>query len=105
MSNLTNVEFYYSGGGCVLYSAKFNNEVWISTDFETVYCYDVPSVIADDDFINGIPYESHRKNPSVPLPTWNDIYDSICEHVPSMVKQAKLSMSGINPNKRLTIDE
>ena len=96
MQKLTDVNFYHTGGGCILYTARFNDEVWMATDFETVEYYDVPKEEADKDFDNGVPYEDHFKTPSVPLPTWGDVCESIREHVPSMVHQMELCVKDID---------
>ena len=78
MNKLTNVECFHSGGGCISYYAKFNDEVWLAGDLWGYFgSYDMPKELVDEDYENGIPYESHAKSPSIPYPTWNDILDSL----------------------------
>lgn len=76
MSKLTNVTCEYTGGGVWLYSALFNNEVWLYGGLDWYFgSYDIPGREIDDtdqDFGG-----THWKNPSVPFPTWNEILDSL----------------------------
>lgn len=75
---LTDVHYFGTGGGCVMYTAKFNDEVWIATDFEEVFSYDCPQAEADKDFQeHNIDYYYHYKTASVPYPTWKDILESV----------------------------
>ena len=92
MAELKNVEFYGTGGGCVLYSALVNGTAWLATDFESAFYYDENVELVDEDFLNGVPYESHLKTPSDPLPTWGEILESIRKYVPSEVKWAERIM-------------
>ena len=77
MDKLTDVKCTYTGGGIYVCTAKFNDEVWICTDFDDYGTYDMPwEVITDQLFCN---YEAHWKKPSIPLPTWGDILKAIRE--------------------------
>lgn len=93
MARLTNVEFYRTGGGCVQYSAKVNDDAWIATDFDSLFYYDKKVTNVDDDYLNNdIPYESHYKTPAGSLPTWGEIFQSIHDCVPSEYETAKIIM-------------
>ena len=79
MDKLTNVSCDYTGGGIYVYSALYNNDVWLTTDFYgsgNYGSYDVPwaSIGAEDDNYN---YDEHWKDPAGPLPTWGEILESI----------------------------
>lgn len=80
MSKLTNVSCEYTGGGIWIYSALFNNEVWIygSLDDLSFDSYDIdPSVYEKE--IGGsfdCPVE-HLAIPSIPYPTFGEILESI----------------------------
>lgn len=102
MAKLTNVEFYGTGGGCVLYSALVNDSAWIATDFESAFYYDENVELVDEDFLNGVPYEDHVKDPSEPLPTWKEIFKSIIDNVPDHVSQAELIMKSFDMNAVVT---
>lgn len=92
MAKLEHVEFYGTGGGCVLFSALVNGSAWLATDFESAFYYDKNVEVVDEDFLNGVPYEDHVKTPSDPLPTWGEILTAIRENVPSGVRQAEIIM-------------
>lgn len=81
MAKLTDVKCVYTGGGIYVYTARFNDEVWIATDFDLVGSYDTPWEIITDEL--NCDYESHEKKPSVPYPTWDEILDSIHENCDS----------------------
>lgn len=74
IAKLTNVEFYGTGGGCVLFSALVNDSAWLSTDFDSVMYTESRE-------------DSHRKDPEGPLPTWGQIFDAIREHFPGDVSR------------------
>jgi len=78
MANLTNVSCDYTGGGVYVYSALFNNEVWLYGGLDWYFgSYDIPGPTIDD---TDQDYDAHWKNPSVPFPTWNEILDSLREY-------------------------
>ena len=77
MAKLTDVSCYYTGGNIYIYEAKFNDEVWIATDFELTGSYDMPWHEIDDGDQN---YDAHEKKASVPYPTWVDILQSVREN-------------------------
>ncbi len=74
MTRLTNVSCYYTGGNIYIYEAKFNDEVWISTDFDLTGSYDMPWHDID---AGEQDYEAHEKIASIPYPTWAEILQSI----------------------------
>ena len=82
MANLTNVSCTYTGGGIYIYSALFNNEVWIYGGLDTCYfdSYDIDPLQyeKDNDCSFDCPAE-HLAIPSVPYPTFGEILDSIQE--------------------------
>ena len=78
MAKLTNVSCVYTGGGIYVYTAKFNDEVWLGTDFDLVGSYDTPWEVITDEL--NCDYDSHWKDPSVPYPTWGEILESIHEN-------------------------
>ena len=78
MAKLTNVSCVYTGGGIYVYTARFNDEVWLGTDFDLVGSYDTPWETITDEL--NCDYESHWKEPSVPYPTWGEILTSIHEN-------------------------
>lgn len=74
MKKLDLVRCDYTGGGIYVYSALFNQEVWLETDFDLVNSLDIrPDRMID----YGYNYDAHWKKPSVPYPTWKEILDSI----------------------------
>lgn len=79
MAKLTNVSCYYTGGGIWIYEAKYNDEVWIVTDFELSGSYDIPWNEIEGGSEN---YEEHWKLASVPYPTWKEIARSVRENCP-----------------------
>jgi hypothetical protein len=74
-SKLTEVLCEYTGGGIYVFTAKYNDEVYLATDFEMYGTYDIPWQQIDDscDF----DYDGHWKDASIPLPTWGDILQAI----------------------------
>lgn len=97
VASLSSVEFYGTGGGCVMFSALVNNSAWLSTDFDSAIYTDVNISIVDKQFFeNGVEYDSHYKIPEGPLPTWKQIFDAICEHCPSDVETAKIIMENFD---------
>ena len=78
MAKLTNVSCVYTGGGIYVYTAKFNDEVWLGTDFDLVGSYDTPWEVITDEL--NCDYDSHWKDPSVPYPTWGEILTSVYEN-------------------------
>lgn len=75
MAKLTNVTCDYTGGGIWVYSALFNNEVWLYGGLDWYFgSYDIAGPEIDD---TDQDYDAHWKNPSVPFPTWNEILDSL----------------------------
>ena len=82
-THFKNVHCDYTGGGIWVYTALYNNEVWILTDFNLAGSYDMPieQVENDIDEESGcIAYEKHNKAPSVPYPTWEDLLCTIGGH-------------------------
>lgn len=75
MSKLSNVECYYTGGGIYVYSAMFNNEVWLYGGLDWYFgSYDIKGEEIEN---NDMEYEKHWKSPSIPYPTWNEILQSL----------------------------
>jgi hypothetical protein len=81
MAKLTNVSCVYTGGGIYVYTAQFNDEVWLGTDFDLVGSYDTPWETITDEL--NCDYDSHWKDPSVPYPTWGEILASVYENCDS----------------------
>jgi len=77
MTRLTNVSCYYTGGSIYVYEAKFNDEVWISTDFDLTGSYDIPWHEIDN---GDQKYDDHWKTASIPYPTWAEVFQSIREN-------------------------
>lgn len=82
MAKLTDVSFNYSGGGIYVFTAKYNDEVWLTTDFmsyDNYGCYDAMPVVVEHDILpdGTINYDGHWKTPSVPLPTWGEIMEAV----------------------------
>ena len=76
MSELTNVTCDYTGGGVWVYSALFNNEVWLYGGLDWYFgSYSIPGTEIEEK--HDCDYDRYWKNPSVPFPTWNDILDSL----------------------------
>lgn len=74
------VECSYTGGGIYVFTALFNGEVWLTTDFsvQDYGTYDThPQSIVD---YFDCDYDSHWKAPSIPLPTWAEVYYVIAAH-------------------------
>ena len=95
MDKLTHVDFYGTGGGCVIYTALFNNEVWNAPDFESVASYDIPCEEVDEDFCNNdVPYEAHYKYTSIPYPTWRDVLNSIKKDKPECADYVERCIKG-----------
>ena len=69
----------YTGGGIYVYTALYNDEVWLTTDFDLAGSYDLhPDEVEQDLLPDGaINYDGHWKKPSVPYPTWGDILSSV----------------------------
>lgn len=81
MNRLTLATCDYTGGGIYIYTALFNGEVWVSTDFDLAGSYDIhPDEVERDLLPDGyINYDGHWKDPSVPYPTWKEIIRSVRE--------------------------
>ena len=92
MAKLTHVEFYGTGGGCVMYSALVNDDAWLATDFDFAAYYDRNVEEVDKDFQNGVDYVEHYKTPSAPLPTWREILESIRKRYPDKAEYAQYIM-------------
>ena len=71
---LTDVKCTYTGGGIYVVTAKYE-DVFLATDLETYGTYDVPWEDIEEKY--SCDYDSHWKNPSVPLPTWGELYHAI----------------------------
>ena len=69
------MDYYCTGGGCVQLVFKFNDEAWFATDFEIVECFDMPYMDIEDE------YDDHRKTPSIPCPTWQEVLDYAKENM------------------------
>ena len=102
MAELKHVEFYGTGGGCVMFSALVNDSAWLATDFDSAFYYDKNVELVDEDFINGDSYEDHLKTPSDPLPTWGEILDAIIKYVPSEESWAKVIMNKFDLTSTVT---
>lgn len=76
MAKLTNVYCTYTGGGIYVCTAKYA-DVWFVTDFEMYGTYDVPYDDIEEKY--DYDYDSHTKDPSVPLPTWADVLEAIMD--------------------------
>ena len=87
MSKLTNVSCIYTGGGIYNYSAKYNDEVWLFSDFELTGSYDRPYLhtvhygaddpyFANSDILEEDP-DAVEKEPSIPYPTWREVIESL----------------------------
>ena len=74
MSKLTDVFCTYTGGGIYCVTAKFG-DVYIASDLEFYGTYDVPHEDIEEKY--GCDYDSHWKDPSEPLPTWQELLDAI----------------------------
>lgn len=96
MAKFEHVEFYGTGGGCILFSALVNGSAWLATDFSTAAYYDENFELVSEDFLNDVPYEKHLKTPSDPLPTWKEIFNAICENVPSGIDRAEFEMKNFD---------
>lgn len=92
MAKLTNVEFYGTGGGCVMFSALVNDSAWLATDFDSAVYYDENVELVDEDFLNGVEYEAHYKTPTDPLPTWGEIFEAILAKYPGEKTHIKMIM-------------
>lgn len=75
-SNLTNVFCTYTGGGVYICTAKLG-DVWFMSDIESYDTYDVPYDDIEEKY--DCDYDTHRKAPSCPLPTWAEVLDAIRE--------------------------
>lgn len=64
----------YTGGGIYVFSALFNQEVWLETDFDIVNSLDINPDRMED---YGYDYDAHWKKPSIPYPTWAEILTAI----------------------------
>jgi len=103
VSNLTNVSCVYTGGGIYVYSALFNDEVWLYGGLDNYFgSFDAPIDEVETDFDeNGfINYEKHWKTPSVPFPTWNEILQSLRDRFGEdpQVDYMELSLRRANPD-------
>lgn len=87
MGKLTNVSCIYTGGGIYNYSAKYNDEVWLFSDFELTGSFDRPYLhtvhynadapfLSDCDVLEEDP-EAVEKEPSIPYPTWREVIESL----------------------------
>ena len=83
MAELTNVSCVYTGGNIWVYSALFNNEVWLygglDTDYFDSYDIDPLQYEKDNDCSFDCPAE-HLAIPSVPYPTFGEVLESIREN-------------------------
>lgn len=104
---LTEVNCSYTGGGIYVVTAKLNDEVWIATDMDTYGSYDCP--IEDIEEKYNYDYDGHWKEPSVPFPTWKELYNAIIKSyengtsknmIPSEVKE-RMMYYNPNPHKRI----
>lgn len=82
MEKLTDVNVQYTGGNIYVYSAKFNNEVWIYGALDTCQflTYDIDPIQYEKD--NNCTFDcpdNHLAIPSIPYPSFGDILDSIRE--------------------------
>ena len=76
MAKLTNVTCDYTGGGVWVYSARFNDEVWLYGGLDWYFgSYSIRGSEIEDEHDND--YDLFWKNPSVPFPTWNEILESL----------------------------
>lgn len=76
MARLTNVTCDYTGGGIWVYSALFNNEVWLYGSLDWYFgSYSIKGSEIEDEHDND--YDSFWKNPSVPFPTWLEVLLSL----------------------------
>lgn len=87
----------YTGGGIWVYSALFNNEVWLYGGLDNYFgSYDIPGEEIEE---TGCHYEEHEKVPSVPFPTWQEVLDSIRENCDEVTfKAAEKSLRCFNPD-------
>ena len=99
MAKLTNVSCVYTGGGIYVYSARFNDEVWIGGGLDNYFgSYDLPLFVIDEYCYSD--YDSHWKKASVLYPTWNDIIQSLREeyHDDPLLHEMEASIIRYNPN-------
>lgn len=76
MAKLTNVTCDYTGGGIWVYSARFNDEVWLYGGLDWYFgSYSIKGSEIEDEHDSD--YDSYWMNPSVPFPTWNEILQSL----------------------------
>lgn len=100
------MDYYGTGGGCVQMIFKFNDEVWIATDFDLIESFDAPyDEVAEDDI------DGHRKYASIPLPTWQEVLDYAKENLPNSYNEIQghtlhlLNYLKGTVNDRLIIEE
>lgn len=76
MDKFTNVNCYYTGGGVWVYSARYNNEVWLYGSLDWYFgSYSIKGEDIEEKHAND--YDTYWMNPSIPFPTWNEILDSL----------------------------
>ena len=83
MSKLTNVSCTYTGGNIWVYSALYNNEVWLYGGLDTCCygSYDIDPIQYEKD--NDCSFDCPSKHlaiPSIPYPTFGEILESIREN-------------------------
>lgn len=74
------VECTYTGGGIYVFTALFNGEVWLMTDFDpcSYGTYDTHPQSIEEHF--NLDYDGHWKDPSIPLPSWKEVYEVVKAH-------------------------
>lgn len=95
-SKLTNVTCIYTGGGIYVYSALFNDEVWLYGGLDNYFgSYDIPGEKVEESDMN---YDAHWKTPSIPYPKWYEILASIRNNCdPSTYAEAERIILHYNP--------
>ena len=74
MAKLTDVYCTYTGGNIYVCTAKFG-DVYLASDLESYGTYDVPYDDIEEKY--DCDYDSHWKDSSDPLPTWQELLDAI----------------------------
>ena len=74
MAKLTDVYCTYTGGNIYVCTAKFG-DVYLASDLESYGTYDVPYDDIEEKY--DCDYDSHWKDSSEPLPTWQELLDAI----------------------------
>lgn len=108
MAKLTDVYCTYTGGGIYVCTAKFG-DVYLATDFDMYGTYDVPHADIEEKY--NCDYDSHWKDSTEPLPTWQELLDAIRKSYDSGVSknmdfnEVRAEICACHPDLRARIGE